>query len=96
MASGTWIYLMSNCQLDFFLVLKLLSPSYQESVVQTKGMNAEVCRNILKEYKISCAEIILREVRLASLEKSYIQDLTDKNKFNSYYPRMLLLISSLM
>ena len=34
---------------------------YQEAVPQTKGMNAEVCRLICKEYKISCAEIILRE-----------------------------------
>ena len=34
---------------------------YQEAVAQTKGMNAEVCRLICKEYKISCAEIILRE-----------------------------------
>lgn len=28
---------------------------------QTKGMNAEVVRVVLKEYRISCAEIILRE-----------------------------------
>jgi len=34
---------------------------YQEAVPQTKGMNAEVCRLVCKEYKISCAEIILRE-----------------------------------
>lgn len=34
---------------------------YQEAVLQTKGMNAEVARLICKEYKISCAEIILRE-----------------------------------
>uniref|UniRef100_A0A7S4ASA6 OBG-type G domain-containing protein n=1 Tax=Pseudo-nitzschia australis TaxID=44445 RepID=A0A7S4ASA6_9STRA len=34
---------------------------YQEAVQQTKGMNAEVARLICKEYKISCAEIILRE-----------------------------------
>ena len=34
---------------------------YQEAVPQTKGMNAEVCRLICKEYKISCAEIILRQ-----------------------------------
>mmetsp|Transcript_12430 Transcript_12430/g.31308 ORF Transcript_12430/g.31308 Transcript_12430/m.31308 type:complete len:376 (-) Transcript_12430:182-1309(-) len=34
---------------------------YQEAVAQTQGMNAEVCRLICKEYKISCAEIILRE-----------------------------------
>lgn len=29
---------------------------YQESCVQTKGMNIEVARLVLKEYKISCAE----------------------------------------
>lgn len=34
---------------------------YQETVAQTKGMNAEVARLVCKEYKISCAEIILRE-----------------------------------
>jgi small GTP-binding protein len=34
---------------------------YQETVVQTKGMNKEVCRVVCKEYKITCAEIILRE-----------------------------------
>lgn len=34
---------------------------YQEIVSQTKGMSAEAARFILKEYKISCAEIILRE-----------------------------------
>ena len=34
---------------------------YQEVAAQTKGMNAEVARLICKEYKISCAEIILRE-----------------------------------
>lgn len=34
---------------------------YQESVMQTKGMNAEVARLVCKEYKVSCAEIILRE-----------------------------------
>ncbi|KAL7430511.1 hypothetical protein ACHAXM_004987 [Skeletonema potamos] len=34
---------------------------YQEMVPQTKGMNADVCRLVLKEFKISCAEVILRE-----------------------------------
>ncbi len=29
---------------------------YQEIVPQTKGMNQDVARVILKEYKISCAE----------------------------------------
>jgi small GTP-binding protein len=34
---------------------------YQEVVPQTKGMNADVARLVCKEYRISCAEIILRE-----------------------------------
>ena len=34
---------------------------YQEVTKQTKGMNVEVARLVCKEYKISCAEIILRE-----------------------------------
>jgi uncharacterized protein len=34
---------------------------YQETVTQTKGMNAEVARMVCREYKISCAEIILRQ-----------------------------------
>eukprot|EP00529_Nitzschia_sp_RCC80_P000598 CAMPEP_0113504030 /NCGR_PEP_ID=MMETSP0014_2-20120614/34495_1 /TAXON_ID=2857 /ORGANISM="Nitzschia sp." /LENGTH=375 /DNA_ID=CAMNT_0000399107 /DNA_START=125 /DNA_END=1252 /DNA_ORIENTATION=+ /assembly_acc=CAM_ASM_000159 len=34
---------------------------YQEQAKQTKGMNAEVARLVCKEYKVSCAEIILRE-----------------------------------
>ncbi len=34
---------------------------YQEMVAQTKGMNQDVCRLVLKEYKISCAEVILRD-----------------------------------
>eukprot|EP00934_Nitzschia_sp_Nitz4_P004495 Nitzschia sp. Nitz4//scaffold6_size259037//251256//252484//NITZ4_001129-RA/size259037-augustus-gene-0.312-mRNA-1//1//CDS//3329557058//4485//frame0 len=34
---------------------------YQEAVPQTKGMSADVARLVCKEYKISCAEIILRE-----------------------------------
>jgi len=34
---------------------------YQEMTPQTKGMNPEVCRMVLKEFKISCAEVILRE-----------------------------------
>lgn len=34
---------------------------YQETVLQTKGMNAEVARLVCKEYKVSCAEVILRE-----------------------------------
>lgn len=34
---------------------------YQEQCPQTKGMNVEVARLVCKEYRISCAEIILRE-----------------------------------
>lgn len=34
---------------------------FQELVKQTKGVNAEVARLVCKEYKISCAEIIVRE-----------------------------------
>lgn len=34
---------------------------YQETVMQTKGMSAEAARLVCKEYKVSCAEIILRE-----------------------------------
>ena len=34
---------------------------YQETVKQTKGMSADAARLVCKEYKISCAEIILRE-----------------------------------
>lgn len=34
---------------------------YQQLAPQTKGMNADVCRSVLKEYKVSCATIILRE-----------------------------------
>lgn len=35
--------------------------SYQEIAKQTKGMSTEVARLVCKEYKISCAEIILRQ-----------------------------------
>ena len=34
---------------------------YQEIVKQTRGMNVEVARLVCKEYRITCAEIILRE-----------------------------------
>lgn len=34
---------------------------YQETVKQTKGMSAEAARLVCKEYKVSCAEVILRE-----------------------------------
>jgi small GTP-binding protein len=35
--------------------------SYQEVVLQTKGLSPELARVVLKEYKISSAEIIVRE-----------------------------------
>jgi len=34
---------------------------YQTVVPQTKGMNPDVCRLVCKEYRISCAQVILRE-----------------------------------
>lgn len=34
---------------------------YQAIVPQTKGLTPDVARVVLKEYRISCAEIILRE-----------------------------------
>lgn len=34
---------------------------YQEMVKQTKGMSAEACRLVCKEFRVSCAEVILRE-----------------------------------
>jgi ribosome-interacting GTPase 1 len=34
---------------------------YQETCIQTKGMCDEVARLICKEYRISCAEVIVRE-----------------------------------
>mmetsp|Transcript_2178 Transcript_2178/g.3236 ORF Transcript_2178/g.3236 Transcript_2178/m.3236 type:complete len:374 (+) Transcript_2178:176-1297(+) len=34
---------------------------YQEMTKQTKGMSADAARLVLREYKISCAEVILRE-----------------------------------
>jgi ribosome-interacting GTPase 1 len=38
---------------------------------QTKGVNAEVARLICKEYRISCAEIILREDITVDQVRSY-------------------------
>mmetsp|Transcript_6579 Transcript_6579/g.11925 ORF Transcript_6579/g.11925 Transcript_6579/m.11925 type:complete len:379 (-) Transcript_6579:51-1187(-) len=35
--------------------------SYQEVCLQTKGMNSEVAKMVLKEYRVSCCEVILRE-----------------------------------
>jgi len=63
---------------------------YQEVVPQTKGMNSEVCRLICKEYKISCAEIILREdvttdqfIDVIEGNRSYIPGLYVFNKIDA-------------
>lgn len=63
---------------------------YQESTVQTKGMNAEVARVVLKEYRISCAEVILREdvtvdqfIDVLEGNRSYIPVLYVFNKIDS-------------
>ena len=34
---------------------------YQEMIPQTRGMSAEICRVVLREFKVSCAQVILRE-----------------------------------
>jgi small GTP-binding protein len=63
---------------------------YQEIATQTKGMNADVARVICKEYKISCAEIILREditvdqfIDVVEGNRSYIPVLYVFNKIDS-------------
>lgn len=63
---------------------------YQEIVPQTKGMNADVARLICKEYKISCAEIILREditvdqfIDVIEDNRAYIPALYVFNKIDS-------------
>jgi len=63
---------------------------YQEIVAQTKGMSPEAARLILKEYKISCAEIILREdvtvdqfIDVVEGNRSYIPVLYIFNKIDS-------------
>jgi len=63
---------------------------YQEIVAQTKGMSSEAARLILKEYKISCAEIILREdvtvdqfIDVVEGNRSYIPVLYIFNKIDS-------------
>lgn len=65
---------------------------YQEMVKQTKGMNAEVCRLVCKEYKISCAEIILREditvdqlIDVIEGNRAYIPVLYVFNKIDSLF-----------
>lgn len=63
---------------------------YQEMVAQTKGMNQDVARLVLKEYKISCAEVILREnitvdqfIDVIEDNRSYIPCLYVFNKIDS-------------
>jgi len=63
---------------------------YQEIVPQTKGMNPEVARMVLKEYKISCAEIIIREdvtvdqfIDVVEGNRAYIPVLYVFNKIDS-------------
>eukprot|EP00568_Trieres_chinensis_P017975 CAMPEP_0183325438 /NCGR_PEP_ID=MMETSP0160_2-20130417/79561_1 /TAXON_ID=2839 ORGANISM="Odontella Sinensis, Strain Grunow 1884" /NCGR_SAMPLE_ID=MMETSP0160_2 /ASSEMBLY_ACC=CAM_ASM_000250 /LENGTH=373 /DNA_ID=CAMNT_0025493217 /DNA_START=53 /DNA_END=1174 /DNA_ORIENTATION=+ len=63
---------------------------YQEAAAQTRGMSADVCRAVLREYKISCAEIILREditvdqfVDVIEGNRSYIPVLYVFNKIDA-------------
>jgi len=63
---------------------------YQEIALQTKGMNSDVARVILKEYKISCAEIIMREnvtvdqfIDVVEGNRAYIPVLYVFNKIDS-------------
>jgi len=63
---------------------------YQELCQQTKGMNAEVARVILKEFKVSCAEAIVREdittdqfIDVVEGNRSYIPVLYVFNKIDS-------------
>lgn len=63
---------------------------YQEMCSQTKGMNPEVCRVVLKEFKISCAQVILREdvtvdqfIDVIEGNRSYVPGLYVFNKIDS-------------
>ena len=63
---------------------------YQEMVPQTRGMNADVCRVVLKEYRISCAQVILREdatvdqfIDVVEGNRAYIPVLYVFNKIDS-------------
>lgn len=63
---------------------------YQEIVKQTRGMNQDVAKLILKEYRISCAEIILREditvdqfIDVIEGNRAYIPALYVFNKIDS-------------
>ena len=57
---------------------------------QMRGMNSEVCRWVLKEYKILCAEVILREditvdqfIDVKEWNRAYIPVLYVFNKIDS-------------
>jgi ribosome-interacting GTPase 1 len=63
---------------------------YQETVYQTKGMCIEVARVVCKEYKISCAEIIIRQditvdqfIDCIEGNRSYVPVLYVMNKIDS-------------
>jgi small GTP-binding protein len=63
---------------------------YQETCFQTKGMCVEVARVVCKEYKISCAEIIVREditvdqfIDCVEGNRSYMPVLYVMNKIDS-------------
>ena len=63
---------------------------YQETTLQTKGMSKEAAMLICKEYKISCAEIIIREditvdqfIDVIENNRAYIPVLYVFNKIDS-------------
>ena len=81
-------YLPSSLKL--FAPETLIYDRYQEIVKQTKGMNADVVRVVLKEYRIACAEIILREditvdqfIDVIEANRAYIPVLYVFNKIDS-------------
>jgi ribosome-interacting GTPase 1 len=64
--------------------------NYQEVAKQTKGMSPDAARLICKEYKISCAEFILREditvdqfIDVIEANRAYIPVLYVFNKIDS-------------
>jgi small GTP-binding protein len=63
--------------------------AYSESTLQTKGMSKEVVQMVLKEYRIPCAEVILREditvdqfIDVVEGNRSYIHVLYVFNKID--------------
>lgn len=63
---------------------------YQEMTPQTKGMNADVARVVLKEFKVSCAQVILRDdvtvdefIDVIEGNRSYVPVLYVFNKIDS-------------